>query len=716
VIIASTVDKGNIMGSILPFGLFAALAAAMLAIGSLAVAHAESPAPGGFLESATSMGVRPKGAATLPDRGRFAFPAPYNSTGVRLTNAADCGGGRDCVNDVGYAYWRNSNNHVGADTMLIVVTLDRARGGNGPTLFGYDKMTDAVTVLGPLFDAGSPLSWATGEGWYFSATKPNALYVNDGRKLYRYDVLGRTLETVFDVRTRFGPNRYLWQTHSSNDDRVHSATLRASDTYAMLGCMIYRESTRQFSYFPASGDFDECQVDKSGRWLLIKENVDGASGEDNRVIDLEAGAATVLLDQQGAGGHSDNGYGYMVAEDNWSPVPGAVRVWTFGTPMPGPAPQGRLVYRTTDWSLDIGHLSHANARPDVPVKKQYACGAQGTRLVGPRANEIVCFRLDASQQVLVVAPTMTDLDAAGGGTSDYTKLPKGNLDITGRYFIWSSNAGRKRLDVFVVKVPSELLVAAGGPVPPDEEAPTVTVTAPAAGAVVFGTIALTVSASDNVGVAGVQYKLSGTKLGAEVTTAPFSLAWNTAAVADGAYKVKAVARDAAGNIRTSPGTVVTVSNNRANVLWSQVVNATATGASLAKTGGCDGCADAGAISAQTIAAAGYVEFRATETSSLRIVGLGKSATGTPATPVKFAFTLQPGGIAEVRENGVYRAETPFASGDIFRITVAGLAVIYTKNGALIYERTLAAPQTLRVRATLYSAAATVTGAVVSMPR
>lgn len=698
------------------FGQLAAVAGTLLAIGSLAVAHAEFPAPGGFLESATSTGVRPKGAATLPDRGRFAFPAPYNTTGVRLTNAADCGGaGRDCVNDVGYAYWRNSNNHVGSDTMLIVVTLDRARGGNGPTLFGYDKKTDAVTVLGPLFDAASPLSWATGEGWYFSATKPTALYVNDGRKLYRYDVLGRTLESVFDVTARFGPNRYLWQTHSSNDDRVHSATVRASDTYAMLGCVVYRETTRHFSYFPAAGDFDECQVDKSGRWLLIKENVDGASGEDNRVIDLEAGAEAVLLDQHGAAGHSDNGYGYMVAQDNWSPVPGAVRVWRFGTPMPGPAPQGRLVYRTTDWSLDIGHLSHANARADVLIKKQYACGAQGTRLVGPRANEIVCFRLDASQQVLVVAPTMTDLDAAGGGTSDYTKLPKGNLDVTGRYFMWSSNAGRKRLDVFVVKVPSELLVAAGGPVPPDEEAPAVTVTGPAAGTHVFGTIALTVSASDNVRVLGVQYKLNGTKLGAEVTVPPFSLAWDTAGAADGAYRIKAVARDAAGNTGTSPRVAVTVSNTRANVLWSHVVNVSASGASLVKTGGCDGCADAGAISTQVIAADGYVEFRATETSSLRIVGLGRRVTGTPATPVKFAFTLQPGGIAEVRENGVYRAETPFASGDVFRITIAGQAVVYTKNGSLIHESALGAPQALRVRATLYSTASTVTDAVVSIP-
>ena len=137
----------------------AAAVLTLLAPVLLPVARAESPTPGGLLESATSTGVRPKVAIVLPVRGKFTFPAPYNTTGVRLTNGADCGdGGNDCVNDIGYAYWRNSNNHVGSDTMLIVVTLDRARGGNGPTLFGYDKNTDAVTVLGPLFDAASPLS------------------------------------------------------------------------------------------------------------------------------------------------------------------------------------------------------------------------------------------------------------------------------------------------------------------------------------------------------------------------------------------------------------------------------------------------------------------------------------------------------------------------------------------------------------------------------
>ena len=65
--------------------------------------------------------------------------------------------------------------------------------------------------------------------------------------------------------------------------------------------------------------------------------------------------------------------------------------------------------------------------------------------------------------VLVVAPVMTNLDAAGGG-DDYSKLPKGNLDRTGQYFIWTSNAGGNRLDAFIVKVPVQRL----GVPPPDD--------------------------------------------------------------------------------------------------------------------------------------------------------------------------------------------------------------------------------------------------------
>ena len=69
-----------------------------------------------------------------------------------------------------------------------------------------------------------------------------------------------------------------------------------------------------------------------------------------------------------------------------------------------------------------------------------ACVSNANRSDLPRVNEIVCFRLDGSLNALVVAPNMTDLNASGGGSDDYAKLPKGNLDVTGEYFIWTANA------------------------------------------------------------------------------------------------------------------------------------------------------------------------------------------------------------------------------------------------------------------------------------
>jgi len=423
-------------------------------------APADGDFPGGFFEPAVSTAVRPRMSAAqiealLPTRGKFSFPPPYRTQGVRITNASDCGG-RDCVDYVGYSYWRRTNNHVGSGTMLILVVLDRNRGGPGPTLFSYDKATDAVTRLKPLFDGSDVMSWAAGDQWYFSATDPRMLYVNDGPKLRRYDVVARRWSTVLDVTTRtdlFGRDRVVWQAHSSNDDHVHSATLKDRTTNAELGCLVHQETTGRFSYFPSQGiGYDECQIDKSGRWLLIKDKVvnDPKTDVDNRIIDLSTGKETVLLDRDGAGGHSDNGFGYMVAADNWNPLPGAFRLWKFGQ-----APlAGTVVYRNVNWTtIAPNHVSHANARRDLPPEKQYVCGSGAAREDGPRSNEIVCFYLDGSMRVFVVAPVMTDMEGPGGG-NPYAKLPKGNLDITGRYFMWTSNMGGARLDAFLVKVPN----------------------------------------------------------------------------------------------------------------------------------------------------------------------------------------------------------------------------------------------------------------------
>jgi hypothetical protein len=102
---------------------------------------------------------------------------------------------------------------------------------------------------------------------------------------------------------------------------------------------------------------------------------------------------------------------------------------------------------------------------------------------------------------------------------------------------------------------------------PDMTAPTVSITAPAANAAVSGTISVTANASDNVGVVGVQFRLDGAALGSEDTTSPYSSSWNTTSATNAAHALTAVARDAAGNTRTSASVTVTVSNGSSGALF-----------------------------------------------------------------------------------------------------------------------------------------------------
>lgn len=152
------------------------------------------------------------------------------------------------------------------------------------------------------------------------------------------------------------------------------------------------------------------------------------------------------------------------------------------------------------------------------------------------------------------------------------------------------------------------------------------------------------------------------------------------------------------------------------VRWADPQNVTVTGSSLnslQKTSGCDGCADAGAIALQHISATnGYVEFTATETAALRWVGLTQALGGYAASP-DFALRLQSAD-AEVREAGVYKADTTFVSGDVFRITVQSGTITYSKNGTAFYSHAVTIPDSqLVVVAILHSLNSTVTNAMVS---
>jgi hypothetical protein len=93
------------------------------------------------------------------------------------------------------------------------------------------------------------------------------------------------------------------------------------------------------------------------------------------------------------------------------------------------------------------------------------------------------------------------------------------------------------------------------PPPSDTMPPSVSISSPAAGSSVSGTVTVTAVASDNIGVASVQFTLDGVNLGSPITAAPFSTTWATTQSSSGSHTLTAIALDTAGNTASASITV-----------------------------------------------------------------------------------------------------------------------------------------------------------------
>ena len=99
----------------------------------------------------------------------------------------------------------------------------------------------------------------------------------------------------------------------------------------------------------------------------------------------------------------------------------------------------------------------------------------------------------------------------------------------------------------------------------DPTPPTVSMTAPSSGGTLLGTATVSASASDNLGVASVQFMLDGAKVGNALTSSPYRMAWDTTAAANGTHTLSVGAADAAGNAATVTPETVDVSNSTSAV-------------------------------------------------------------------------------------------------------------------------------------------------------
>ena len=228
----------------------------------------------------------------------------------------------------------------------------------------------------------------------------------------------------------------------------------------------------------------------------------------------------------------------------------------------------------------------------------------------------------------------------------------------------------------------------------DTTAPTVSLTAPAAGTVT-GTVTVSANASDNIGVAGVTFMLDGSSIAAEDTTSPYSINWDSTTAANGTHTLTAVARDAAGNTATSAPVSITVSNAAAPppspgavLFGSSTIFATAD----TNVAGAMEAFDVGTVTAGSLARM-HVFLDAPLPPTL-LVALYADNAGSPATLLSSTSIVTPvvgwndvafGPVAITAGNRYWIAlltPTGLAGGPHFRVAKTGGAGVFVSAPAL----------------------------------
>ncbi|MEY4722933.1 MAG: hypothetical protein RLZZ324_446, partial [Candidatus Parcubacteria bacterium] len=197
-------------------------------------------------------------------------------------------------------------------------------------------------------------------------------------------------------------------------------------------------------------------------------------------------------------------------------------------------------------------------------RKWYDTTSPTVSFASPAANAdisgVTTIVVDASDNVGVTSVKLTvgskeigvDTTSPYAIALDTTKFPNGLIYVTATASDAAGNTNHWTR-TFTVK---------NGTVPPpppaDTTPPSVAFSSPLSGAILSGTVSISATATDNVGVTQVVFKNGSAVLAAD-SAAPYALSLDTAALPNGSLTLAATASDAAGNVSTTTRTF-TVSN------------------------------------------------------------------------------------------------------------------------------------------------------------
>ncbi len=278
-------------------------------------------------------------------------------------------------NPIGMSYWRNINFHRDYDVLQVFLSIK-----DELHILTIRKDTLTVTNIKPLGIIH------TGEGCFFSAIDPHRLFIPVDNGMDKIDIENGFREEVFRVGQK------AWQMHSSIDECTFSLTMKDND-YKEYGWGIIKPGKEE-RILEIKGEPDECQIDKSGKWLLIKED------NYNRIYNIETNEEKKIENEEGALGHSDCGFECAFGENDMSPFPGALD------------------------KIDFEFLNHENIFSTGIWNMGYVSW-QNNQILVTTPNEIIHVNTYRRWNNLTQS-------------QNYEHRPKANLCPLGEYFVWTA--------------------------------------------------------------------------------------------------------------------------------------------------------------------------------------------------------------------------------------------------------------------------------------
>ncbi|HUW56125.1 MAG TPA: hypothetical protein VMZ92_05780 [Planctomycetota bacterium] len=379
-------------------------------------------------EPKTDFGIYPEPPAPkLPKAGETFTDPTFGTTILRVTDEAD----GDSQN--AYSYWPSFNR----DSTLFHIQTRKG----GPTLYHFDPKAFKVTGKEPLFvrDPAFPggMNW---EGSIWSATDPKALFGTSGTSIASYSVETKKYTVIHDFSKEL-PDQRPVQMSRSLDDNVFGFHIKKLGKDEVTGFMAWRRSPEKVLLHVERTDLDEVQVDKTGRYLVVKTDQQGKGLLNVLVYDLETGKHDELTDDgpDFSPGHSDNGHGFILGADNWR---NSLTVRTCAEP--------HRHYEALDTAG--GHLSMLCDDEKWVLVSNYFGRYPAKDAPWPTfAQEIMLLATDGSMRVRRLAHVQTRYKG-------YWDCPRADISRDGRFVVFTSNWGDTGLrGVFILRVPDELV-------------------------------------------------------------------------------------------------------------------------------------------------------------------------------------------------------------------------------------------------------------------